>query len=65
LFVEGRKIYHGVRLIQDIINWHGSEERGGAIIFLDQTKAFDRVERNWLKETLTSMGMGKISSNGY
>jgi len=55
-FVSGRKIDQGVRMIQDIITLHEEENRGGAIIFLDQKKAFDRVERPWLKQALRKFG---------
>ena len=43
-FIKGRKIDHGVRLIQDVISYYESNNEGGAIIFLYQKKAFDRVE---------------------
>ena len=57
-FVQGRKIDEGVRLIQDMITLHDEENRGGAIIFLDQKKAFDRVEFAWLRQVLVRFGFG-------
>jgi hypothetical protein len=58
-FVTGRKIDHWVRTIQGIISLHDQKDRGGAIIFLDQKKAFDRVERPWLRKALQKFGYGK------
>ena len=57
--IAERRIDHGIRLIQDVITYHEQEKLGGAIIFLDQTKAFDRVERSWLKQTLEKFGFGE------
>jgi hypothetical protein len=43
-FVKGRNIFQGNRLLQDIIDYTAMEDEEGAIIFLDQQKAFDRAE---------------------
>ena len=42
--VKGRNIFQGNRLLQDIIDYTAMEDEEGAIIFLDQQKAFDRAE---------------------
>jgi hypothetical protein len=47
-FVKGRNIFQGNRLLQDIIDYTEMEDEEGAIIFLDQQKAFDRVEWGWI-----------------
>jgi hypothetical protein len=49
--VKGRNIFQGNRLLQDIIDYTEMEDEEGAIIFLDQQKAFDRVNgcRQWLR----------------
>jgi hypothetical protein len=43
-FVNGRNISEANRLIQDVIAYTDREDDDGIIIFLDQQKAFDRVE---------------------
>ena len=43
-FVKGRNINDANRMIQDIIQYLDEEDEEGMIIFLDQQKAFDRVE---------------------
>ena len=57
-FVKGRRIEHGVRLIQDVIEYSEMNKKGGAIIFLDQRKAFDRVEHEWLTKVLETFRFG-------
>jgi hypothetical protein len=47
-FVKGRNIFDGNRLLQDIIDYTEIEDEEGAIIFLDQQKAFDRAEWEWI-----------------
>jgi hypothetical protein len=43
-FVKGRNISEANRMIQDIIQYADEENEEGIIVFLDQQKAFDRVE---------------------
>ena len=43
-FAKGRNIFDGNRLLQDIIDYTEIEDEEGAIIFLEQHKAFDRTE---------------------
>jgi hypothetical protein len=43
-FVKGRNIFQRNRLLQDIIDYTEMADEEGAIIFLDQQKAFDRAE---------------------
>ena len=57
-FVQGRSIESGVRLIQDTIIYTEEKNEGGAVIFLDQKKAFDRVEPAWVKKVLSKFGFG-------
>ena len=47
-FVQGRQIFEGNRLLQDIIDYVDMTDDEGAIIFLDQQKAFDRSEWGWV-----------------
>jgi len=58
-FVKGRSIESGVRIIQDTILYTEQNTQGGAVIFLDQKKAFDRVEPAWVKKVLSKFGFGK------
>ncbi len=57
-FVKGRNIGCGIRLIQDVIEYTNFENQGAGIIFLDQEKAFDRVERTWISKVLDKFNFG-------
>jgi hypothetical protein len=54
-FVKGRNISEANRLIQDVIEYTDREDDDGIIIFLDQQKAFDRVEWGWNMQSLVSI----------
>ena len=58
-YVNGRFINESNRLIQDIITYADTENIDGLIVFLDQTKAFDRVEWPWVKMCLQRFGFGE------
>ena len=57
-FVKGRNITEANRMIQDIIEYIDQEDEEGIIIFLDQQKAFDRVEWEWLDFVLEKFNFG-------
>ena len=57
-FVPGRSIHEANRLIQDIIDYANMRNDNGSIIFLDQEKAFDRVEWEWLDACLIKYNFG-------
>ncbi|KAK3083826.1 hypothetical protein FSP39_003749 [Pinctada imbricata] len=57
-FIPGRNIQEANRLIQDIIEYVKIEKMNGSIIFLDQEKAFDRVEWGWLDKCLEKYNFG-------
>lgn len=57
-FVKGRNISDANRLIQDIIDYIDNEDEDGIIIFLDQQKAFDRVEWEWVDFVLEKFNFG-------
>ncbi len=54
--IQGRFIGQNIRLIEDVIEKCDDEE---VLVFLDQEKAFDRVEWKWLQMVLTKFGFGE------
>jgi len=57
-YIEGRQIIENVRLTEDIISMSDEFDSPGAIIFLDQQKAYDRVEWGYLEMCLNKFGFG-------
>ncbi len=57
-FVQGRHIEENVRLVEDVIDYCEEKNIPGAIMCVDQSKAFDRVEWEWLDRTLEVIGFG-------
>ena len=56
--VDGRRIDHTVHLIRDMVDLINKDDVDGALIFLDQEKAFDRVEHDFLFKTMRAFGIG-------
>ena len=56
--VYGRKIDQNIHLIRDLIDLANKEDEPAAFIFLDQEKAFDRVNHEFLFKTMQSFGIG-------
>ena len=50
--IKGRSIHDGAALIRDFINYVNNNNLPGVIISLDQTKAYDRVEWDFLFKVL-------------
>ena len=57
--VFGRRIDHTIHTIRDLIDLANKEDDTAAFIFLDQEKAFDRVNHDFLFKTMHSFGFGK------
>ena len=57
-FVKGRNISDANRLIQDIIEYIDNENEETILFFLDQQKAFDRVEWGWIDHVLKEFNFG-------
>ena len=57
--VKGRNISEANRLLQDVIEYTDREDDDGIIIFLDQQKAFDRVEWGWVDHVLSKYKFGE------
>jgi len=51
-FVPGRSIFNNVRLASTIIGYAELTESNGAIMALDQEKAYDKIRHNYLWRTL-------------
>jgi hypothetical protein len=51
-FIPGRSITDQIRLTQMIMNYAEVEEQEGAIIALDQEKAYDKISHNYLWNVL-------------
>ena len=56
--VFGRQIDQTVHLVRDLIALANKEDDTAAFIFLDQEKAFDRVNHKFLFKVMRSFGFG-------
>ena len=57
--VYGRKIDQTIHMIRDLIEIANKEDDQAAFIFLDQEKAFDRVNHDFLFSTMRAFGIGE------
>ena len=57
--VYGRKIDQTIHMIQDLIDLANENDEQAAFIFLDQEKAFDRVNHDFLFKIMEHFGIGK------
>ena len=55
--VFGRRIDQTVHLIRDLIDLANQEDETAAFLFLDQEKAFDRVNHDFLFKTMKTFGI--------
>ena len=56
--VRGRSIFSNLNLIRDLIEYCNAKNLPLAIVSLDQEKAFDRVNLNFLDRVLQKMNFG-------
>lgn len=56
--ISGRYIGENVRLVDDLISMIDKQDEDATFILLDQEKAFDRVEWDWLHATLKYYNFG-------
>ena len=56
--VYGRKIDQNIHMIRDLIDLANQNDDTAAFIFLDQEKAFDRVNHGFLFRTMEAFGIG-------
>ncbi len=56
--VPNRTITHNVSLIRDIIFFANTNNIDLAILSLDQEKAFDRIDHEWLQRCIKTFGFG-------
>ena len=56
--IPGRSPAENVRLLLDVACYVDQNNIGGAVVSLDQEKAFDRVEISFLMKVLERMGFG-------
>ena len=57
--VSSRQIDHTLHMIRDLIDMANQEDLEAAFIFLDQEKAFDRVDHEFLYQTMKAFGIGE------
>lgn len=56
-FVQGRHIYDQIWLAKLVINLAEATEENGAIIALDQEKAYDKIEHDYLWSVLQAFNL--------
>ncbi len=57
--VASRRIDYNIHLLRDLIELIDHDDSEGAFIFLDQEKAFDRVDHGFLFQVMSSFGIGE------
>lgn len=57
--VDRRRIDYTIHMLRDLIDFVDKNDGEAAFIFLDQEKAFDRVDHDFLFKTMEAFGIGK------
>ena len=63
--IDSRKIDHNIHMIRDIIDYTNQHDEQGCLLFLDQEKAFGRVNQDFLFKTMEAYGMGPNFINWF
>ena len=63
--VDGRKIENTIHMLRDFIDLANQERLESAFIFLEQEKAFDRVNHDFLYKTMKAFGMVRRLFTGH
>ena len=63
--MDGRTVDNTVHMLRDFIQLANTENLDSAFIFLDQEKAFDRVNHAFLYKTMRAFRIGPVLSNVY
>ena len=56
--VVGRTIFSNLSLIHDVLHMINKTDETGILVSVDQEKAFDRVDHEFLMRTLAKFGLG-------
>ena len=56
--VFGRRIDYTIHMLRDLIDFTANNDGEASFIFLDQEKAFDRVDHDFLFRTTETFGLG-------
>ena len=56
--IDGRQIDRTCHMLRDLIDLVDKEDTEAAFIFLDQEKAFDRVDHDFLYKVMEAFGIG-------
>lgn len=56
--VPGRSIFSNLQLVRDILDMINKTDETGILVTLDQEKAFDCVDHEFLARTLAKLGFG-------
>jgi len=62
-FIPGRSIFNHIRLSRIMARYAETMEENGAIIALDQEKAYDKVKHDYLWETLRAFNLPNLFTN--
>ena len=58
--LDGRRIDNTVHMLRDFVQLANAEDLESAFIFLDQEKAFDRINHAFLYKTMRAFGIGPV-----
>ena len=61
--VIGRSIFSNLQLVRDVLDMVDKTNEPGILVILDQEKAFDRVDHEFLMRTLAKLGFGPTFCN--